>query len=148
MFETREQRTKDMKKQARDMIEQVYQRGVKVGQDLAAEGKRELLYQGRNEAWEAARELYQFDPNNNKQLCEEIFDMGFNEMICTITASEAIEKLKAWEKKQNENNIIAGYDEYKDIKDTFIKLLDKGYTKAMLNTVLEQTKMEGENGKG
>jgi len=37
-----------------------------------------------------------------------------------------------------ENN-KAGWNEYKDIKETLETLLNKGYTKEMIQTVLEQT---------
>lgn len=35
-------------------------------------------------------------------------------------------------------NKQAGWNEYKDIKETLESLLDKGYTKEMIQTVLEQ----------
>ena len=38
----------------------------------------------------------------------------------------------------------AGWDEYKDIKDTLNKLLEKGYTIPMIQTVLEQIEVDKE----
>lgn len=60
---------------------------------------------GLNEAWELARKMYQFNPINNKQLCEELYDMGFNEFICSTTASEAIKQVKEYKEKQEEIKI-------------------------------------------
>lgn len=42
-----------------------------------------------------------------------------------------------------ENN-KASWTEYKDIKDTLVSLLDKGYNKGMIQTVLEQIEEEKE----
>ena len=42
----------------------------------------------------------------------------------------------------------AGWNEYKDIKEILESLLDKGYTKEMIQTVLEQidiSELKGEN---
>lgn len=73
------------------------------------------LYQkGLDDAWEAAKKLYQFDPSNNKQLCEELFDCNFNEMICTISPSEAIAKIKEYDEKQRANDEINVGDEVKE----------------------------------
>jgi hypothetical protein len=48
------------------------------------------------------------------------------------------------ENKDIENN-KTGWTGYKDIKDTLVSLLDKGYNKSMIQTVLEQiSELKGE----
>ena len=61
-----------------------------------------------------------------------------NERIEAIRG-KSIEK----ENKTMENN-KAGWTEYKDIKETLVSLLDKGYNKGMIQTVLEQIEEEKE----
>lgn len=72
-----------------------YKYGNKIGYD-----------QGLNDAWECARKMYQFNPSTNEQLCEELYDMRFNEFICTVSASEAVEKIKEFEKKGTCNKCV------------------------------------------
>ena len=91
-----------------------YAEGLKKGEDIeqlnAAETKNEVARlnynygykSGLGDAWDCARKMYQFNPINNKQLCEELYDMGFNEFICSTTASEAIAKIKEYEEKQKQ----------------------------------------------
>ena len=66
--------------------------------------KKNDYERGLDDAWECARKMYQFNPINNKQLCEELYDMGFNEFICSTTASEAIAKIKEYEEKQKQED--------------------------------------------
>lgn len=78
-------------------------------------------------------------------LSEEVFEdytrFGTREdkHIVEAIRGKSIEK----ENKDMENN-KAGWNEYKDIKDTLVALLDKGYNKGMIQTVLEQIEEEKE----
>ena len=119
MLDTQEERTEGMKRQAQELIDQAYNRGFKAGYEKAKENIKsdtesrvaELMVVGRNEAWEAARKFYQYDPVDNSQLCQKIFDYNFNEMIRTISASEAIEKIRVYESKKQEDDEIHVGDE-------------------------------------
>ena len=66
---------------------------------------------------------------------------------CLGVINERIEAIRGKdtekENKTMENN-KAGWTEYKDIKDTLVSLLDKGYNKGMIQTVLEQIEEEKE----
>ena len=94
--------------------------GTNYGTDESVELKAEdevrgmkTYEDGLNEAWECAKKMYQFNPIDNKQLCEELYDMGFNEFICGTTASEAIAKIKEYEEKQKQADEIKVGDEFK-----------------------------------
>lgn len=90
-----EQRTEGIRKQASELIEQAYQRGYKKAEEdyhIQTEKDRESSYQfgievGRKEAWEAAKKLVPMD---------------YRECFVKYTASEAIEKIKAYEEKKRE----------------------------------------------
>ena len=73
--------------------EESYQRGLSDGNDI---GYKDGVKDGRNEAWEAARKIVEMpDPPY-----WEVFDEYKDDLFGKITASEAIEKLKAYEEKQ------------------------------------------------
>lgn len=103
-----------MKLQAQELIEQVYQKGYKAGYDKAFatlnENWRlvtsEAEEKGRNEAWEVARKMYQYQCCPNKQLCEILYDMNFYELICNVSASEAIEKLRVYQEQNRQEEDI------------------------------------------
>ena len=84
----------------------VCKRARREGYEEADSNQREnAVYayeRGLNDAWDCARKMYQFNPINNKQLCEELYDMGFNEFVCSTTASEAIAKIKEYEEKRKQ----------------------------------------------
>lgn len=125
MLETQEQRTEGMKRQAQELIEQAYDRGYKAGEEQANaiidEQKTQWIEQGRNEAWEAARKIGQ----NSQSMLEYQIGFDFSKMksyesanpswwvVMNYSASESIEKLKAWEQKQQEDEIRVG-DEVRD----------------------------------
>ena len=103
MLSTKEQRTEGMKRQAQELIDQAYQRGFKAGQELREvitfEKECELIEQGCNEAWECAKKIAQMPT----EITESIFNQfGLHNIMAEYSASEAIEKLKAWEKKQEQ----------------------------------------------
>lgn len=117
MLGTMEQRTEGMKRQANELIEQAYNRGYKAGQesdkDIFISG---ILEQGRNEAWEAAKKVF------NDEVTLSIFGLfDIHECIVysplnsiqTMTASEAIQKIREYEekKKQEEDSEIRVGDE-------------------------------------
>ena len=79
---------------------QGYEDGLKDGKTSVQIDETEAYEAGLEAAWELARKMYQYNPVNNKQLCEELFDMNFNEFICTISPSEAIAEIKEFEVKQ------------------------------------------------
>lgn len=63
---------------------------------IAEEAYKDGAKDGRNEAWEAARKIVEMpDPPY-----WEVFDEYKDDLFGKITASEAIEKLKAYEEKQ------------------------------------------------
>lgn len=112
---TREEaNTQGMKRQAQELIEQAYQRGYKAGYSKAendyhakTEDDRQSSYElGMNEAWEAARKLVLMDCREcNKVLGDGVLTIDTDDEIFTrCTASEAIEKIRAYEnqKKQKE----------------------------------------------
>ncbi len=116
---TMEERTKGMKKQAEELIEQAYRRGFKAGQEEMqdkCEEKQKWIEQGRNEAWKTAVSIA-------KASNEMLHSMGFivnhanNAAINSCftiqryTASEAIEKIHAWEEKKAEDDEIKVADE-------------------------------------
>ena len=127
--------TEGIKKQAQELIEQAYQRGFKAGRvdnqtfhESICNGckkgfedrEMELIEQGRNEAWEAAKKLV----SAGYKECNEILGDGvlaietIDEIFLRCTASEAIEKLKDYDdQKKKESKFHVG-DEviYGDIK--------------------------------
>lgn len=123
MFKMNEQRTKDMKKQARELIEQVYQRGFNVGYEegkgqawseeikkyeIGPDKKKEYIEQGRNEAWEAVKKFYLpvVDGGLPGEAIKELFGAhNWIGIVQNFSASEVVEKLKTWEQKQQEDEI-------------------------------------------
>lgn len=109
-----EQRTGGIVRQAKELIEQAYQRGYKEGQvnnqefhesicDGCKKGfedrEMELIEYGREEAWDAARKIM-------SQNCaywgmkdmKEIFGLSYStDIMLDLSASEAIEKIRAYE---------------------------------------------------
>lgn len=45
---------------------------------------------GLTKGWACARQLYTYDTETNKQLCEILYDMNFNETICNIKPGKAV----------------------------------------------------------
>ena len=76
-------------------IRDLYVTGYKDG----AGDQQESYKKGLEDAWECARKMYQFT-SDNEQICEVLFDMRFNEFICTTSPSEAMTALEEYEKKQ------------------------------------------------
>jgi hypothetical protein len=122
--------TEGIRRQASELIEQAYQRGYKVGYEAAKENNKsdtesrvaELMEIGRNEAWEAAGKLVSMDYKEcNKVLGDGVLTLEHAEDIfIRCTASEAINKLRAYEaQKQKEDSEIHVGDE--------VYLLDVNY---------------------
>jgi len=101
------QNIKDIKNKIHELVENAYvmgyEDGLKDGKESVQIDDSTAYERGLNDAWELARKMYQYNPVNNKQLCEELFDMNFNEFICTISPSEAIAEIKEYEEKQKRN---------------------------------------------
>ena len=95
-------------------LEDAYQKGYEDAKEETLELDKRARDIGRDEAWLCAKTLYQFSPNTNRQLCEDIFDMKYNEMICNIHASEAIDKVNEWKKKEEENKKHSTCKYYED----------------------------------
>lgn len=136
MLGTMEQRTKGMKKQAQELIEQAYNRGFKAGYEegkgqawseevkkyeIEPDKKNEYIEQGRNDAWETIIKILEKPwPERRKALKSECYVLY--DMLLSISASEAIEKLRAYEeqkKQEEEQEIRVGdevYTEDKEIK--------------------------------
>lgn len=114
-----EQGTAGIKKQAKELIEQAYQRGFKAGREYSKDWEKDqadrLIEQGRNEAWEAAHKLVSMEYwKCNEVLGDGVLTIETNDEIFTrCTASEAINKLRAYEeqKKQKEDSEIHVGDE-------------------------------------
>lgn len=111
---TMEERTEEMKKQARELIEKAYQRGYKAGQEnsLVVDSDK-YIEQGRNEAWEAAKKIASY------AIPLSIFGLntrngGFSSPLnsCeTMKASDVIEKIIAYEEKKKQEEEIRVGDE-------------------------------------
>ena len=111
-----EQRTDEMKKQAQELIKQAYCRGFKAGQeDAFSVDSNKYREQGRNEAWEAVKKLY-FPVEDGGLLGDDIRKIfgecysWFN-IVTTFSASEVVEKLRAYEEKKKEESEIRVGDE-------------------------------------
>lgn len=100
MLGTKEQRISGMQRQAQELIEQAYERGYKAGQEA---DKDKYIEQGRNEAWEAARKIYSSMAEGGLS-GDEIFSIfgDYNCIVNDYSASEAIEKIKAYEAQKQE----------------------------------------------
>lgn len=136
MLGTMEQRTKGLKKQAQELIEQAYQRGFNAGYE---EGKgqawsdeikkyeiepgkaREYIEQGRNDAWEAADKLIRMHMGD---IMEVFADDPLRETIdrkslfrC-CTPELAIKKIHEYEEKkqEEEQEILVGDEVYTEDK--------------------------------
>ena len=116
-------RTEGIRKQASELIEQAYQLGYQEVVESCAEAagqackdaKNDGITEGRNEAWEAARKLVSMRYKKCKEVLGDCI-LGINtidELFVRCTASEAIEKLRAYEeqKKQEEDSEIHVGDE-------------------------------------
>lgn len=120
---TMEQRTEGMKRQAKELIEQAYNRGYKAGQesdkDIFISG---ILEQGRNEAWEAAKRILTMGSKKQNEIFGCFMDLTVME---NVSASEAIEKLSAYdeEKKQEEDNVIRVGDEIQTLDGLIIGIV-------------------------
>lgn len=77
--------------------EEAKEEGYRIGYD---EGREAGVQQGLADAWEAARKIWKYDTTTLKA----IFGEGIMRMdwFMKFTASEAIEKLKAYEQEQEE----------------------------------------------
>lgn len=109
-----EQRTEGIRKQAGELIEQAYQRGFKAGRESNveqydkawSEQAKDYIEIGRNEAWYAAQKLV----SAGYKECNEILGDGVleiesvDDVFVRCTASEAIEKIKAYEEKKLEED--------------------------------------------
>ena len=137
---TMEQRTEGMKKQAQELIEQAYHRGFKAGREDRQEWEKgqadRLIEKGMNMAWEAAKKILNACGINNTFL-DEIFGVhAVFDIINTYSASEVIEKIKAYEEKQKQNDEIRVGDEIqfydngrKGRRLVVIKIDENGYLK-------------------
>lgn len=141
---TQEERTEGMKRQAQELIDQAYQKGSKAGYEEGFKNGfdegvshpdiniiEEWIDKGRSEAWEAARTIIDFwfnvahcDPNNFAKLFgidAHLGDHVFEKLFEQFTASEAIEKLRAYE-EQKDAEIKVGDEVY---------LIDKNHTRVV-----------------
>lgn len=107
-----EQRTEGMKRQAQELIDQAYQKGYKAGQELREvitfEKECELIEQGRNEAWDCVRKIAVMPTETTEPMFNQF---GLHNIMDHYSASEAIEKLKAWEQRID-NEIHVGDEVY------------------------------------
>jgi hypothetical protein len=93
---------------AQKEIDEAYKRGLKDGKEYGSDKsdmREAVSYQrGLDDAWDAARKIVEMsDPPY-----WEVFDEYKNELFGKITASEAIEKLKAYEEKQKADELNVG----------------------------------------
>lgn len=82
-------------------LEEAYQKGLQHGQELRAKEAECAEACGMKRAWEAARKIVLTKENGGIPLSDlnEIF--GAVNVLKEFSASEAIEKIEAWEKKQD-----------------------------------------------
>lgn len=113
--------------EAQELVHKAYLCGYRDSEGKKLEAyedvKQKLIEQGRNEAWEAARTIIDFwfnvadcDPNNFAKLFgidAHLGDDVFEKLFEQFSASEAIEKLRAYEeqKKQEGDSKIRVGDE-------------------------------------
>ena len=98
-----------IKKQAQELIYQAYQKGYKAGQENAlVVDSDKFREQGRNEAWETARKIMsQNDASWGMKDMKEIFGLSYStDIMLDLKASEAIEKIRAYEQKKKEADEI------------------------------------------
>lgn len=119
-----EQRTEGIKKQAQELIEQAYQRGFKNGEnsriDECAKALDEAVIAGCDEAWEAVKKLMQMDLIERTKIFSEVGRSTYD-VIKDLSASEAIEKIKAYEEKKKQEE-----DERIEVnKEKVMKLADE-----------------------
>jgi len=100
----------EMQRQAQELIQQAYHRGFKTGYDKAFSTLNENWQlvtseaeeKGRNESWELAYRLV-FNQGNIR----DVFDTeSLGRIFETYSASEAIERLKAYEEKKQEKEVM------------------------------------------
>lgn len=80
-----------------DGLKDGYEKGLKHGQELRAEEVKCAEACGMKRAWEAARKICDIQ---NAAMIKELFGADANYVIYNFTPKEVIEKLEAWEKKQ------------------------------------------------
>ena len=142
-----EERTAGMKKQAQELIEQAYNSGYAVGyaeceEELAKEAitedeQEKWLEQGRNEAWEVAKKISLLPDDGGLSIpdIQTIFRVSHDgEVFESFSASEAIEKIREWEKekKQEEVEIHVGDEirvgeEYRNAFNAVVCMAGKRY---------------------
>ena len=103
-----------------ELQDDAYQRGLEEGKKatwgLVADASNAEYQRGLDDAWDAARKIVEMsDPPY-----WEVFDEYKNDLFGKITASEAIEKLKAYEEKQKADDEIKVGDEVNWGGDCFI----------------------------
>ena len=108
--------TQGIRKHASELIEQAYQLGYQEGVESCArdvgqackDAKNDGITEGRNEAWEAARKISSCEGLTTEELFEIFSYKGVGAIVTTNSASEAIEKIRAYEekKKQEEDKKI------------------------------------------
>lgn len=113
MFGTQAERTKGMKIQAQELIDQAYKRGFKDGYDKHATdakdvrecAEHEAYHCGLDDAWECARKIvnaYTHANAENPNGLHKVFGDYLTAYTFDMSPSEAIEKIKAWEQKKAE----------------------------------------------
>ena len=155
MLETMGQQTAGMKKQAKELIEQAYQRGYREGYSKAendyhakTEEDRQSSYElGLNMAWEAARKI----AIENTVPFEEwdLLKIGNSTLAVfnKYSASEAIEKIREYEekKKHEEDSEIKVGDEVCSIYGEMIGIVTHIYSTTTAFNILWE---DGGVGKG
>ena len=111
-----------IKEQTNELIESAYQRGYKVGREYGFyEGMKTIdenifIEQGRNEAWAVVENLMRMNLTERTNIFAEDGKSTY-EIITSMTVSEVIEKIKAYEeqKKRKEDSEIHVGDEVRSI---------------------------------
>lgn len=102
-----EQVMESIKAEINYIAEEAYQKGIQEGEGRKRrrhDHDEQLIEQGRNEAWEAARKIISMpDPPY-----WGIFGDYKNDLFGKITAREALSKLEAYEKKKADSEIKVG----------------------------------------
>lgn len=109
MLGSKEERTKGIKRQAQELIEQAYERGYKAGKESEAIAIQDGIYQrGLDDAWEAAKKIHVMFYKD----IEKIFGKPSEHYVYSeLSASEAIAKIKAFEERKKAEEEIKVGDE-------------------------------------
>lgn len=88
-----------------DLNEEAYNKGLRHGQELRIKEAECAEACGMQRAWDVARKIVDLCSELTQEELGEIFDsFDVNDILNGLSAFEAVEKIEAWEKKQDAPN--------------------------------------------